>query len=164
MRLIPRLEEGPFTISTSRGPEARCTASETDNTHRYERGQTDMQWWNVTKSFCSNNLIKYNCSYLWVTWVFPNIVLYFYPIQSGEKYFVNIILIYRRIQYIVNCFALTNHTIKIPLGVYILWYKYNKIILYNIVTLLKEPFIMSSVIFASLSIYFLKKGFTHFQT
>lgn len=28
LRLIPRLEEGLFTISTSRGPEACCTASE----------------------------------------------------------------------------------------------------------------------------------------
>lgn len=27
LRLIPRLEEGLFTISTSRGPEACCTAS-----------------------------------------------------------------------------------------------------------------------------------------
>lgn len=28
LRLIPRLEAGLFTISTSRGPEACCTASE----------------------------------------------------------------------------------------------------------------------------------------
>lgn len=28
VRLIPRLEEGLFAISTSRGPEACCTASE----------------------------------------------------------------------------------------------------------------------------------------
>lgn len=33
VRLMPRLAEEPFTISTSRGPEACCTASEGDNTH-----------------------------------------------------------------------------------------------------------------------------------
>lgn len=43
VRLIPRLEQGPFTISTSRGPEACCTASETHNTHRYE-GDKHKYW------------------------------------------------------------------------------------------------------------------------
>lgn len=38
VRLIPRLAEGPFTISTSRGPEACCTASETENKKKH----TDM--------------------------------------------------------------------------------------------------------------------------
>ncbi len=47
VRLIPRLVEGPFTISTSRGPEACCTASETDNTHRYDRDQQDY-WTHVS--------------------------------------------------------------------------------------------------------------------
>lgn len=43
VRLIPRLEEWLFTISTSRGPEACCTASETDKTHRCDRDQHNYQ-------------------------------------------------------------------------------------------------------------------------
>lgn len=41
VRLIPRLAEGHFTISTSRGPEACCTASETDKAPRCDRDQRD---------------------------------------------------------------------------------------------------------------------------
>lgn len=50
VRLIPRLAERPFTISTSRGPEACCTASETDNTQRYNGGMKSQ---------------KYNIQYVW---------------------------------------------------------------------------------------------------
>lgn len=53
-RLIPRLAEGLFTISTSRGPEACCTASETDNAPRCDEDQQD-HWTHLKlDAYCVN--------------------------------------------------------------------------------------------------------------